>query len=436
MADGDGRFGDGRSGQRYLVISADGHDSPPDNPETLRPHVEAGFQADYADWVAGGGGGLFAGPLSAKQNPYEGFFRGLGMDDEWVSEAVTRYWSVHPPLDPAGRLVEVEKSGIAAELLVTAPPRVADNPALQRAVREAHHRYLIDHCKAAPGRFAAIVSPDWSDLDAALAEITRLRKEGLFGGVLSPDPNHLMNGWVAGGEGRALVDPYWEPLWSLCEDLQLPLVYHGGGAGDAARTYPQERFFLATVLELDYFGVRPLWMLMCAGVLDRHPKLKIATIEQQVATISGMLHDMDQQVKNFSMAGMRRSLNLLPSEYWSRHGFVGASFLDPYSMGLRHQIGVGNIMWGADYPHPEGSWPYVRPALQYVFGGLPQDEVRLMLGGNAAKVWDFDVDQLQTVADRIGPSVEDLAAPLPASETPPYATAITFGEPRRLTATA
>jgi hypothetical protein len=78
----------------------------------------------------------------------------------------------------------------------------------------------------------------------------------------------------------------------------------------------------------------------------------------------------------------------------------------------RDQIGVDRIMWGADLPHLEGTYPYSREALRAAFAGVPPDEVRQMVGGTAAAVYSFDVEALQRVADQIGPTVEEIAAPL------------------------
>ena len=190
------------------------------------------------------------------------------------------------------------------------------------------------------------------------------------------------------------------------------------------------------VLESPYFSVRNLLLLMAAKVLDRHPRLKMAFIEQQIAFIPGLLHDCDQEMGNYSVQNFRRGLEMLPSEYWARHAFVGASFLDPSSTAMRHDLGIDNLMWGGDYPHPEGSWPNVIDALRYGLGGVPEDELRAILGGNAANVWGFDLELLQGVADRIGPSVELLANPLLEDELPLYATGVTFSPTRRVSGRA
>ena len=70
---------------------------------------------------------------------------------------------------------------------------------------------------------------------------------------------------------------------------------------------------------------------------------------------------------------------------------------------LRHEIGLGTIMWGSDYPHPEGTWPETQKMMVEVLGGLPENEIEAILGGNAAEFYGFDVEALTPLADRIGP---------------------------------
>ena len=69
-------------------------------------------------------------------------------------------------------------------------------------------------------------------------------------------------------------------------------------------------------------------------------------------------------------------------------------------------------MWGADLPHREGTYPYSREAMRAAFAGVPTEEVRQMLGGTAAVVYSFDPAALQSVADVVGPTVEEVAEPL------------------------
>jgi hypothetical protein len=75
-------------------------------------------------------------------------------------------------------------------------------------------------------------------------------------------------------------------------------------------------------------------------------------------------------------------------------------------------------MWGADYPHLEGAVPVHREVLRHVFGGLPEPEVRAMLGENALALWDFDRNAMAAAAARVGPTVGVVASPLGIAEIP------------------
>ena len=65
-------------------------------------------------------------------------------------------------------------------------------------------------------------------------------------------------------------------------------------------------------------------------------------------------------------------------------------------------------MWGNDFPHPEGTWPHTKEWLRNAFRDIPVDETQAMLGTNAAAVYRFDVDALAPVAERIGPTPDEL----------------------------
>jgi hypothetical protein len=79
----------------------------------------------------------------------------------------------------------------------------------------------------------------------------------------------------------------------------------------------------------------------------------------------------------------------------------------------RGDIGVDRLMWGSDYPHQEGTWPHTEISLRWTFGrDVPSDELRAMLGENAARCYNLDLNALRRVADRIGPTESDLRVPV------------------------
>ncbi len=48
-------------------------------------------------------------------------------------------------------------------------------------------------------------------------------------------------------------------------------------------------------------------------------------------------------------------------------------------------------MWGSDYPHTESTFPRTRQILEWVFADVSEDEKAKIIGGNAARVYHFDI---------------------------------------------
>ena len=87
---------------------------------------------------------------------------------------------------------------------------------------------------------------------------------------------------------------------------------------------------------------------------------------------------------------------------------MGASALfDEGSTAVRHEIGINNVMWGTDYPHPEGSWPNTHQKLMTYMKGMPEAELTPILGANAVDCYNLDLEQLNPIAARIGPLKSD-----------------------------
>lgn len=96
-----------------------------------------------------------------------------------------------------------------------------------------------------------------------------------------------------------------------------------------------------------------------------------------------------------------------PSEYFARNIWVGCSALpDEETTQAYYDIGVDRILWGTDYPHPEGTWPHTFEKMSASLGGLPDDDIQAMLGINALDVYDVDADALWKIAGEIGPRRE------------------------------
>jgi hypothetical protein len=69
-------------------------------------------------------------------------------------------------------------------------------------------------------------------------------------------------------------------------------------------------------------------------------------------------------------------------------------------------------MWGSDYPHDEGTYPYTREHLRQIFPGTGPAEMQKILAENTAELYEFDLAKLAPLAAAHGPTVEELAVPL------------------------
>ena len=183
------------------------------------------------------------------------------------------------------------------------------------------------------------------------------------------------------------------------------------------------------LVEATWWAHRALWQLIYAGVMERHPTLQFVFTEQGTAWLPEQLATLDAYADRMSGAAgsqehvfgadVMSRLSLKPSEYWARQCHVGSSFIRRHEVaaaprGRRRPHHVGQRL-----PPPRGLLAVVsHEHLRLAFAGVPVDEVAAMVGGNAARVYGFDLDALAPVAARVGPPVDEVAAPARARRDP------------------
>jgi hypothetical protein len=105
-------------------------------------------------------------------------------------------------------------------------------------------------------------------------------------------------------------------------------------------------------------------------------------------------------------------LTMTATEMFHQSCHMGASMAGPADVAARKELGLGAIMWGSDYPHDEGTHPYSIERIRYAFHDIDPQETYAMLTGNAAELYDFDVEKLIPLANEVGPTVEEVQTPL------------------------
>ncbi|MFC8258699.1 amidohydrolase family protein [Streptomyces sp. NPDC057291] len=397
------------SRERYTVISADCHAGA--DLLDYRPYLESRYHDDFDAWAAG------------YVNPYA----------DLLADTADRNWN------SARRLAELAADGIVAEVVFpnTIPPffpsasLMAPAPSVEEyeqrwAGLRAHNRWLADFCADVPGRRAGVAQILLNDPAEAVREVRRTKEAGLTGGILLP-------GTPPGSGIPELYSQVYDPLWAVCEELDVPVNHHGGSASPPLGDEPAARAVF--MVETTWFSHRALWHLIFGGAFRRHPGLKLVLTEQGSGWIPGVVEMLDyyhgrlvaaasraSTAESKFGAGLAASMGASPGEVWRDNCFVGASFMRPHEVPLRDRIGLDKIMWGSDYPHDEGTAPYSREGLRIAYAGLPPDEIAAMVGGNAARVYGFDLSALDRIAATTGPTVDEIAEPLkaaPADATSP-----------------
>ena len=130
-------------------------------------------------------------------------------------------------------------------------------------------------------------------------------------------------------------------------------------------------------------GAEFLTSIILSGACDRYPDFKFVLGECGVGWIPYVLHRMDEEYNNFSS---QIGLSLKPSEYWARQGYT--TFQDEaLTKEVISIVGVDNIMWGSDYPHPDGIWPDSFKIIQRNLSHLDQSTLSKLVCGNTKKLY-------------------------------------------------
>jgi predicted TIM-barrel fold metal-dependent hydrolase len=182
-------------------------------------------------------------------------------------------------------------------------------------------------------------------------------------------------------------DERYDRLWSTIQDLGLPVCCHIGlntNLDDLARRDPTpQRGVMVPMVGLSTAEAFGMWIL--SGALERFPGLKLVFVEPGVGWVAWYLYIVDDMAtrQKYDFPAIRE----LPSFYFRRN--IHLTYIDePDAVQLlRHRVGVRNIMWSSDYPHPVSSWPRSREVVEGQFDGVPADERQLILSGNATRVW-------------------------------------------------
>jgi uncharacterized protein len=298
------------------------------------------------------------------------------------------------PTTAALRLTDMERDGVDASIMYgpTDPMAIAD-PELRRRCYEAYNDWLIDFCAAKPERLIGVAQLSMEDPKFARDELERLSKRGGL--------RHF--NILAARATPPVYDEAWEPFWSLAEEVGLPIGFHLAVLVKKTRLDQEDRAAANLVIAVaSRFAqnppgiqlLEPITGLIFAGVLDRHPRLKIVMAEAGLAWVPSMIQGLDiwyQRTRDGRRLTGDSPVTLpkmLPSEYFHRQIWI--SFVDdPLGVKMVGSIlEVDKVMWGSDYPHPASTWPFSQQVIEEQMQGVSPnvrqkifcDNVRALFG--------------------------------------------------------
>jgi predicted TIM-barrel fold metal-dependent hydrolase len=391
------------SSERLMLFSADCHAGP--ELGTFAQYVDPKYSDDFADYLA-------------QTRHYDAqvaeIFAGRTKDVayEEIHQVFIERDSVAGLADPDEHLRDLEADGVVGDVIFpqgvvpfadypSQPgmlPRIGytGTPQLQAAGCRAYNRWLAEFCAANPSRHAGVGVMPIRDVEAAVREIGWAHDAGLKGMSLPPTSEDY----------PYFNDPRYEPVWETCARLRLPLNAHGASTrfyGHGPSSLP------ISLAEVDFFGRRSLWFLIFSGVFERHPDLRMVITEQRAGWVVTTLEYLDDIYRS-PVAGIAKVLPRSPSSYFATNCYIGASFLSATEAAARDEIGITRLMWGSDYPHPEGAWPWSRESLRRTCAGMTGEEMRRVLGENAVECYGLDGTVLANAAARVGPTIDELRA--------------------------
>jgi len=376
----------------YTIIDADTHvTETPDlwtsrAPAQMRdrvPRVETDADGTMR-WVVGESRGLASVGLTATA--------GVGS----FNKPPRNYEEMHPgAFDAKARLKYMDQMGIWAMVMY---PNVGGfgaqqflklgDPELMLTCVRIYNDWQTEWASADERRLLPITSIPFWDVAAAVKEVRRCAAMGHKGILFTGEPQYY---------GLPLIgEPHWNPLWEVAVELDLPLSFHIG-SGDMTEGLVKSRIAAYgkmaafTELAVDIFLRNGLQLndLLMSGVLARYPQIKFVSVESGIGWIPFMLEALDYQFRGNSVAEEHPEFDRLPSEYFARNVYACYWFEQTAPRRLLDKIGVDNILFETDFPHPTSL--YGEEVHARIKGGLSDCEEpvrRKILWENSQKLYN------------------------------------------------
>jgi predicted TIM-barrel fold metal-dependent hydrolase len=197
----------------------------------------------------------------------------------------------------------------------------------------------------------------FADPDRAVAEVARVLDAGARILVTVPGP-------VPDGDEGYLSPghPRFDPVWGLIAEAGVPLALHAGlsgvahygrfwrtGAETGGGGFEAFRHAAFPLVAFQDRGISDTFAaLICHGVLERFPALRLASIENGAMWVPDLLRNLGDARGKMPFAFAEH-----PVEQFRRQVWVAPYYEDDMGL-LKDVLGVDRLLFGSDFPHTEG----------------------------------------------------------------------------------
>ncbi|MEJ5977914.1 amidohydrolase family protein [Novosphingobium sp. PS1R-30] len=231
--------------------------------------------------------------------------------------------------------------------------------------------------------FNMIHLPFWNKKDME-TELRRCIDMGLKGLVLPDTPERV--------GVPSFSHDYWDGVLEMCESTGTSLNFHLNSAVDPNTLtwegfqFEQTLSVVATMFSIGNAATLGNWMV--SGRLDQYPKLKIGLIESGMGwvpfAVEALEHQFNEMLPRFSKTLQRR-----PWEYFHDQFMCSFWFEKVGPKLLLETIGVDNVMFETDFPHPTSLYPGVQEHLKDVFAGYDKATAKKVLQDNPVRFYNL-----------------------------------------------
>jgi predicted TIM-barrel fold metal-dependent hydrolase len=251
------------------------------------------------------------------------------------------------------------------------------DPRFAAAMARAYNDWLHDFCRADPKRLLGAGMISVYNITDAVSESRRVAEQYGFRSVFLR--SNIVN-------GKNWYDPYYEPLWNLLEELNLPVGFHEASASRSRQCAEnfEPNFGLRRVYAQPFEQMLGVGSFLGGGILERHPHLKVAFLEANCSWLPWLLWRLDEGYEREGDIFMPE-LAMPPSEYFKRQCFIS---IEPDEVPARHtieQFGCDQLVFSTDYPHGDSKYPHA--VERFLELSLSDDNKRQILWDNCARFY-------------------------------------------------